>query len=168
MSNLDPCRDVKCGPHAYCKSEGQEAYCICEDGWTFNPGDISAGCIGEFSFPFRRCVRENIFKRFRSLGTTTCSRNPCGQNTRCKDVEGGYKCTCLPGCTGDPLKGCLCEALRTDYCKNLICGTNALCRLHNDRDPQCYCPPEFPVGDPNVLCEYINHEFYARLLATRC
>lgn len=83
----------------------------------------------------------------------SCSRNPCGQNTRCQDVEGGYKCTCLPGCTGDPTKGCLCEALRTDYCKNQICGTNALCRLHNGRDPQCYCPPDFPVGDPNIHCK---------------
>lgn len=43
-----PCEDVKCGNHAYCKPDGNEAYCICEDGWTFNPSDISAGCIGEF------------------------------------------------------------------------------------------------------------------------
>lgn len=41
-----PCEDVKCGLHAFCKPEGQEAYCICEDGWTFNPSDVSAGCIG--------------------------------------------------------------------------------------------------------------------------
>lgn len=42
-----PCEDVKCGPHAYCKADGSEAYCICEEGWTFNPGDISAGCVGK-------------------------------------------------------------------------------------------------------------------------
>lgn len=42
-----PCEDVKCGLHAYCKPEGQEAYCMCEEGWTFNPRDISAGCIGK-------------------------------------------------------------------------------------------------------------------------
>lgn len=44
-----PCEDVKCGSHAFCKPEGQEAYCICEDGWTFNPNDIAAGCIGVLS-----------------------------------------------------------------------------------------------------------------------
>jgi len=43
-----PCEDVKCGPHAFCKPEGQEAYCICEEGWTFNPNDVAAGCIGMF------------------------------------------------------------------------------------------------------------------------
>lgn len=43
---LAPCDDVKCGEHAYCKPDGQEAYCICEEGWTFNPSDIAAGCIG--------------------------------------------------------------------------------------------------------------------------
>jgi hypothetical protein len=47
-----PCEDVKCGPHAFCKPEGQEAYCICEDGWTFNPNDVAAGCIGMFSNSF--------------------------------------------------------------------------------------------------------------------
>lgn len=43
-----PCEDVKCGSHAFCKPEGQEAYCICEEGWTFNPNDVAAGCIGMF------------------------------------------------------------------------------------------------------------------------
>jgi len=47
-----PCEDVKCGLHAFChafcKPEGQEAYCICEEGWTFNPNDVAAGCIGMF------------------------------------------------------------------------------------------------------------------------
>lgn len=51
-----PCEDVKCGNHAYCKPDGNEAYCICEDGWTFNPSDISAGCIGEFGTPPRRFI----------------------------------------------------------------------------------------------------------------
>lgn len=43
----EPCADVKCGKHAYCKAGEQEAYCYCEDGWTFNPSDISLGCIGK-------------------------------------------------------------------------------------------------------------------------
>lgn len=43
----DPCEDVKCGPRAFCKSDGQEALCICEKGWTYVPGDISAGCVGK-------------------------------------------------------------------------------------------------------------------------
>ncbi len=86
------------------------------------------------------------------VGKETCLSNPCGENTKCQDLAEGYECTCLPGCSGDPVKGCLCGALRVDYCKNTICGTNALCRLQSGGEPQCYCPPEFPVGDPNVHC----------------
>lgn len=43
-----PCEDVKCGTHAFCKPNGQEAYCICEEGWTYNPNDLSLGCVGKF------------------------------------------------------------------------------------------------------------------------
>ena len=46
----DPCADVNCGRHASCQIEGEEAYCVCEEGWTYNPKEISAGCIGEFFF----------------------------------------------------------------------------------------------------------------------
>ncbi len=42
----DPCKDVNCGRHAACQIEGEEAYCVCEEGWTYNPKEISAGCIG--------------------------------------------------------------------------------------------------------------------------
>lgn len=42
-----PCEDVQCAPHAYCKANGLEAFCVCEDGWTYDPDDIAAGCIGK-------------------------------------------------------------------------------------------------------------------------
>lgn len=44
---LAPCDEVTCGEHAFCKADVHEAYCICEDGWTFNPNDIAAGCVGK-------------------------------------------------------------------------------------------------------------------------
>lgn len=44
---IAPCEDVKCGTHAYCKPNGQEAYCMCEEGWTYNPNDLSLGCVGK-------------------------------------------------------------------------------------------------------------------------
>ncbi len=42
----DPCLEVNCGKHSKCQIEGTEAYCVCDEGWTYNPKDISAGCIG--------------------------------------------------------------------------------------------------------------------------
>lgn len=44
---IAPCEDVKCGSHAYCKPNGQEAYCMCDEGWTYNPNDLSLGCVGK-------------------------------------------------------------------------------------------------------------------------
>lgn len=40
-----------------------------------------------------------------------------------------------------------------DLCRNFPCGVNAACRVHNNQ-PQCYCPPNSPSGDPDKLCEF--------------
>lgn len=87
--------------------------------------------------------------------TDKCASNPCGQNSRCKDIPGGFECLCPPGCTGDPSKRCVCEQAqqRSDPCKNVICGKNALCQPVNDQDAKCYCPTEYPVGNPYVNCK---------------
>lgn len=85
-----------------------------------------------------------------------CTSNPCGQNSRCKDVPGGFECLCPPGCTGDPSKRCVCEQAqqRSDPCKSVVCGKHALCRPVNDQDAKCYCPTEYPVGNPYVQCKW--------------
>ena len=44
----DPCSEVNCGKHASCRIEGTEAFCVCDEGWTYNPKKISAGCLGKF------------------------------------------------------------------------------------------------------------------------
>ena len=46
----DACLDVNCGQHSKCQIEGIEAFCVCDEGWTYNPKEISAGCIGKSSF----------------------------------------------------------------------------------------------------------------------
>ena len=51
ISNFaDPCSEVNCGKHASCRIEGTEAFCVCDEGWTYNPKKISAGCLGKFLF----------------------------------------------------------------------------------------------------------------------
>jgi hypothetical protein len=37
---------VKCGTHATCKTQGEEAFCVCDEGWTYDPANIAAGCQG--------------------------------------------------------------------------------------------------------------------------
>ena len=44
---IDPCSEVNCGKHASCRIEGTEAFCVCDEGWTYNPKKISSGCLGK-------------------------------------------------------------------------------------------------------------------------
>ena len=44
---IDPCLEVNCGKHSKCQVEGTEAFCVCDEGWTYNPKEISAGCVGK-------------------------------------------------------------------------------------------------------------------------
>ena len=85
-----------------------------------------------------------------------CLTNPCGANAVCTDSVGSYTCTCQTGCVGDPKKGCLCTTSSTvgNPCDNIKCGTNALCRIEPGTDkPVCYCPSNYPGGDPRVSCK---------------
>lgn len=43
--SLAPCEGVQCGKHAFCRPDGPEAYCVCEDGWSFDPNNVTAGCM---------------------------------------------------------------------------------------------------------------------------
>ena len=43
-----PCEGIKCGSNAICEPNGVEAMCMCKPGWTYDPVDISAGCVGKW------------------------------------------------------------------------------------------------------------------------
>lgn len=70
-----PCEDVKCGLHAYCKADGAEAYCVCDEGWTYNPSDISAGCID-----------------INECDTSHGPSGRCGLNSICTNTPGDFSC----------------------------------------------------------------------------
>lgn len=65
----------------------------------------------------------------------------------------------MPGCTGDPYRGCLCQGSMVDLCVNFQCGVNAVCRLDNEKQPQCHCPDDFPIGDPFIRCRLFSNFF---------
>uniref|UniRef100_A0A1S4K5J7 EGF-like domain-containing protein n=2 Tax=Culex quinquefasciatus TaxID=7176 RepID=A0A1S4K5J7_CULQU len=170
-----PCADVKCGKNAYCKAEGQEAFCICEEGWTFNPNDISAGCVDinecdPGQGPNGRCgvnaACTNLPGSFscqcppgftgdasrQCYDVDECSKpNACGEGAVCKNLEGSHKCSCPEGSIADPDPR-VCKDI--NECKDPnkpACGVNAICK-NLPGSYECQCPPGFN-GNPFLSCE---------------
>lgn len=127
----NPCLEGgACGINSQCRVVNRRSQCSCPPGHFGNPD-----------------VECNV----QTPGT--CLKNPCGENARCRELPGGYECSCAPGCIGDPRKGCVCDGQQVNICHNQPCGINALCRVRNHDEPECYCPSEYPSGDPYTECE---------------
>lgn len=85
-----PCEDVKCGLHAYCKADGTEAFCVCDEGWTYNPSDIAAGC--------------------QDINECDAAHGPsgrCGLNAICTNTPGSFSCQCPVGFSGNAAIQCV-------------------------------------------------------------
>lgn len=85
-----PCEDVKCSPHAYCKADGADAFCVCDEGWTYNPNDISAGCVD-----------------INECDTAHGPAGRCGLNAVCTNTPGDFSCQCPVGFSGNPAIQCV-------------------------------------------------------------
>jgi hypothetical protein len=79
---------VSCSAHAFCRADKAEAFCVCEEGWTYDPANPAAGCVD--------------VDECRVAGT-------CGENTLCTNTPGNYVCQCRPGYTGNPQVRCIGE-----------------------------------------------------------
>lgn len=128
----NPCLEPGvCGINAQCKVINRQPQCTCPPNFIGNP---EVEC--------------------KTHVPGICLQNPCGENAICKELVGGYECQCHDGCVGDPKKGCVCDGKQVNICHSQSCGTNALCRVLNHVEPECYCPPEYPAGDPYIQCKY--------------
>ncbi len=117
-----------CGRNAECRVVAHEPRCVCPPGHYGNP---RVTCIED---------RDD------------CAGNPCGINAVCENRVSGHHCKCNPGCTGDATVRCECPR-PDDGCKNHKCGEKARCRLNYLSQPVCYCPSDYPKGDPDVACQ---------------
>ncbi|XP_038215243.1 fibrillin-1-like [Zerene cesonia] len=130
-----PCDDVKCGEHSYCKVDGIDVYCVCDDGWNFDPNDISAGCV-------------DVDECDTSIGVPS----HCGNNAACSNTLGSFVCHCPEGFTGDAFKNCY----DIDECEtDGACGSGAEC-INQKGSYNCVCP-EGTIADPDprVKCSEI-------------
>lgn len=129
----NPCLEYgACGSNAQCRVVNHKPQCSC-------PPDF-------FGNPLTECQPLK----------GGCASNPCGINSRCSEVPGSYECSCMEGCIGDAQKGCVCEDHLVNACHDQPCGLNAACRVLQHNEAQCYCPDEFPNGDPYVHCKILN------------
>lgn len=126
----NPCLESgACGINAQCRVNNHQSQCTCPPRF--------------FGNPLVECHKPS---------PGACARNPCGNNARCRDITEGYECTCPPGCIGDARIACDCGVEQKNVCAHQPCGLNAACRVLNQAEPQCYCPPEYPNGDPYTEC----------------
>lgn len=160
----DPCEGV-CGIGANCELRDVTPICSC-------PKDMTGD-------PFVRC---RPFEK-RDL----CEPNPCGVNARCEPGYDKYNeerpvCTCLPGHTGDGVRGCQRAECTEDAhcadhqgcvdykCQNPCigqCGSNANCNARR-HVAVCTCPAGYN-GDALVNCyavtgTAVGRRFYRHVL----
>lgn len=71
------------------------------------------------------------------------SRDPCGENALCKQLEGKLYCQCQRGFTGNPLVSCF-KLDEKNPCEPSPCGPNSEC-VAEDKEigPHCKCKPKF-------------------------
>lgn len=129
---INPCLEQGvCGLNAQCKVVNRAAECLCPPNHIGNP---KSEC--------------------EPVSSSKCSKNPCGNNSVCKDLLEGYECKCMDGCYGDAEKGCICGDDHTTICSEHQCGNNALCHLSEEGVPECYCPQNYPYGNPSIECNF--------------
>ncbi|CAG0881855.1 unnamed protein product [Darwinula stevensoni] len=129
---MSPCDGVDCGPHAQCKPQGLEALCICDDGWSYDPARIDAGCM-------------DINECNPRIGPS----GMCGENAICTNTLGSYSCQCPPGFSGNPYTRCL----DVNECTQPgACGKGAVCQ-NSLGSFECACPAgTVPEPDPHTAC----------------
>lgn len=81
-----------------------------------------------------------------------CRNDPCGANSVCHNLPGGFECECQPGykpLPGRAHHGCV----DVDECldPHFPCGARATC-VNAPGSFYCQCPPGF-TGNPKIACQ---------------
>ncbi|VEN50381.1 unnamed protein product, partial [Callosobruchus maculatus] len=145
----DPCRPSPCGPNAACRVVKGSPACSCLEPYVGAPPNCRPECtISPECPPTKACLNQRC-------------RDPCpgscGQNALCTVINHGAVCSCSPGHTGDPFRGCIPTPARLPIeevrnpCVPSPCGTNAICKERNGAG-SCTCLPEY-IGNPYEGCK---------------
>lgn len=153
----DPCvPHPPCGPYSNCHPVNDRAVCSCQEGYFGYPPNCRPECVvdSDCRSNRHRCVQEKC--------VDPCD-GACGANARCDVIDRNVICSCLPGHTGDPFRGCTVEEEPVRPCHPNPCGSNAVCKAHRNAG-SCVCLPDY-FGDPYVACKpecVTNSDCYGR------
>jgi len=86
------CDEDPCGEHGACRQDGAGVVCDCGDGWA---GNLCDRCADGYHDEGGTCQVD-----------TPCNPDPCVHASKCEELEGAAKCTCLEGYAGDLCDEC--------------------------------------------------------------
>uniref|UniRef100_A0A8C1JVU7 Sushi, von Willebrand factor type A, EGF and pentraxin domain-containing protein 1 n=1 Tax=Cyprinus carpio TaxID=7962 RepID=A0A8C1JVU7_CYPCA len=137
-AEVNECSSSPCLNEGLCVDEVNHFTCSCTDGFTVELQEISLS----FTTIGPRC----------ELEINECASSPCQNGGVCKDLEGGYFCTCPQGFTGDN-----CE-VDVDECYSTPCLNGGTCvDAINDFRCECVngyrgrlCQEDIDDCDPNL------------------
>jgi hypothetical protein len=161
-----------CGLNAECIVSSHIPLCTCLNGFS---GDPFKGCYEKpqsktHQHPLQSPPIETYFKfsvSYLPPDESPCTRNPCGTNAKCRELNGAGSCACIPNYYGDPYVACRPECMMNSECPMHkacintrcqdpcpgICGSNAICSVLN-HSPNCVCLSGYR-GNPFESCTRI-------------
>ena len=78
----DPCREVTCAAHSYCRVEADErAGCVCNPGFEEDGRDRASGCV--------------------DIDECALGQHDCAMEADCVNQQGSFGCVCRPGYVGN-------------------------------------------------------------------
>lgn len=96
---MNPCQPSPCGPNALCQVRGESPACSCIENYVGSPPNCRPECTINPECPSAlACINQKC-------------RDPCpgscGSNAVCRVINHNPVCSCNPGFSGDPFRGCL-------------------------------------------------------------
>lgn len=133
----DACTPNPCLNGASCTSDGNGGFnCQCV------PGFVGLRCE-DSTYHHKMFIHVDFFNYLLAPIDDPCASNPCFNYGTCMRENGGFRCVCPVGYTGNR-----CEA--RDACQSNPCANGGTCQpINGNGGYQCLCP----IGFSGMQCE---------------
>lgn len=171
---LDACKKIQCGPNALCIADNHRSSCICVDGYSGIPSDLTVGCQPEKVAPREECVTDKdcpvgliceVNVNFLHTCVDPCLSVACGKNEVCtKDKKGQPACKCADSFAWNPVTS-ECEKPSLPDCKNDgDCKSKQSCRKDALGVLKCMSVCSDFTCPQNAICIASSHKGYCQCI----